>query len=59
MIAQFADGTSAVDFTKLREHLTACRLDRFEGTFTELEPDFDVFVRRFTCYAAPDAETAR
>ena len=44
---------------KLAEHLAACRLDRFEGTFAEIEPDFDAFVRRFTDYADRDATTGR
>src|SRR5438105_3788763 len=37
--------------SKLAEHLRACRLERFAGTFKEIEPDFDAFVRRFTDYA--------
>jgi hypothetical protein len=28
---------------KLSEHMVACRLSEFEGTFSELEPDFDAF----------------
>ena len=42
-----ADISYDLSVTKLNEHLTACRLDRFEGTLAELEPDFDAFVRRF------------
>jgi hypothetical protein len=37
----------------------ACALDRFEGTFAEIEPDFDAFVRRFTRFDAPDTTTGR
>lgn len=43
----------------LREHLSACSLDAFEGTFAEIEPGFDRFVRRFTRYAACDLATGR
>ena len=48
-----------LSLVKLAEHMKACRLDRFEGTFAELEPDFDDFVRRFTRYETRDAETGR
>src|SRR5215470_5976547 len=37
---------------KLTEHMAACHLGEFEGTFAELEPDFDAFVRRFTDFDA-------
>ena len=43
----------------LKEHLSACALDRFEGTFAEIEPDFDAFVCRFTRFDARDATTRR
>jgi len=43
-----------LSLSSLAEHMTACRLDRFEGTFAEIEPDFDVFVRRFTDFKNPD-----
>jgi len=39
--------------------MSACALDRFEGTFAEIEPDFDAFVRRFTRFEAPDPTTKR
>jgi hypothetical protein len=44
---------------KLSEHMAACRLSEFEGTFAELEPDFDAFVRRFTDFNQRDPETSR
>jgi hypothetical protein len=43
----------------LAEHMKACGLDSFEGTFAEIEPDFDTFVQRFTRYARVDATTGR
>lgn len=54
-----ANASYDLSLTKLTEHLTACRLDGFEGTFAELEPDFDAFVRGFTRYEARDTETGR
>lgn len=39
-----ADVSYDLSLIKLSGHLKACRLDRFEGTFAELEPDFDAFV---------------
>lgn len=36
-----------LDYGKLNEHFAACQLTKFEGSFLELEPDFDTFVRRF------------
>jgi hypothetical protein len=48
-----------LSYDRLREHMAACRLEIFEGTFAEIEPDFDAFVRRFTSYAAPDPTTSR
>lgn len=44
---------------KLSEHMAACRLGEFEGTFAELEPDFDAFVRRFTDFDQRDPDTSR
>jgi hypothetical protein len=44
---------------RLSEHLAACNLDIFEGTFAELEPDFDGFVRRFTTYCQRDTTAMR
>lgn len=44
---------------RLLEHLAACRLEVFEGTFAEIEPDFDAFVRRFTKYGERDPTTLR
>src|SRR6266853_1320738 len=44
---------------KLSEHMAACRLSEFEGTFAELEPDFDAFVRRFTDFDHRDPDTSR
>jgi hypothetical protein len=44
---------------KLSEHMAACRLGEFEGTFAELEPDFDPFVRRFTRFDERDPDTSR
>ena len=43
-----ADLSFHLRFSTLAEHLAACRLDIFEGTFAEIDPDFDAFVRRFT-----------
>jgi hypothetical protein len=48
-----------LSLTALSEHMKACRLDSFEGTFAEIEPDFDTFVQRFTRYARVDAATGR
>jgi hypothetical protein len=45
--------------SKLSEHMAACRLDEFDGTFAEIEPDFDAFVRRFTDFGQRDPETSR
>lgn len=55
------DAASSFDLrlSKLSEHMTACRLDEFEGTFAELEPDFDAFVRRFTDFNQRDPDTSR
>jgi hypothetical protein len=53
------DPSFDLDMAKLSDHMTACGLDRFEGTFNELEPDFDAFVRRCTRYTAPDSATSR
>lgn len=43
--------------SRLKEHMSACSLDQFEGTLAELEPDFDAFVRRFTRYEGRDPAT--
>jgi hypothetical protein len=48
-----------LNFSKLSEHMAACRLGKFEGTFAELEPDFDAFVRRFTRFDQRDPDTSR
>src|SRR5205085_1647566 len=40
-------GTYYLRSGALDEHLKACRLERFEGTMAEIEPDFDRFVRDF------------
>jgi hypothetical protein len=55
------DTCSSFDLSlgRLSEHLAACSLDAFEGTFAELEPDFDAFVRRFTTYGERDAANLR
>jgi hypothetical protein len=42
---------------RLKEHMSACSLDRFEGTLAELEPDFDTFVRKFTEVGERDPTT--
>jgi len=52
-------GSYFLSLLKLNEHLRACRLDRFEGTLAEIEPDFDAFVRRFTERAQRDPATGR
>jgi hypothetical protein len=44
---------------RLKEHMVACALDRFEGTLAELEPDFDAFVHRFTELGERDPTTGR
>jgi hypothetical protein len=45
------DAQSASSFdlraAELSRHMAACGLDRFEGTFAEVEPDFAAFMRRF------------
>ncbi len=51
--------TFDLDLAKVAEHMSACGLDRFEGTFDELEPDFDAFVQRFTSHTARDPATSR
>jgi hypothetical protein len=55
-------GSSASSFdlslSRLSQHMAACRLDQFEGTFAEIEPDFDAFVCRFTDYKR-DPTTSR
>src|SRR4051812_10071355 len=43
-----ADASYDLRLTSLKEHMTACSLDKFEGTFAEIEPAFEAFVRRFT-----------
>jgi hypothetical protein len=55
------DGISLfyLNMSKLDEHMAACGLDAFEGTFAELEPDFDAFVRRFTKFDQRDPDTSR
>jgi hypothetical protein len=57
------DSDAALSFdlrlSRLSEHMAACRLDEFEGTFAEIEPDFDAFVRRFTDFARRDPATSR
>jgi hypothetical protein len=55
------DAASSFDlnFSKLSEHMAACRLGEFEGTFAELEPDFDAFVRRFARFDQRDPDTSR
>jgi hypothetical protein len=50
-----ADPYLDLSLRRLSEHLAACGLDAFQGTFAELEPDFDAFVRRFTSYGERDA----
>jgi hypothetical protein len=54
-----ADASYDLCLASLKEHLTACSLDEFEGTFAEIEPNFDAFVRRFTRYDALDPTTRR
>jgi hypothetical protein len=44
---------------KFTEHMPACQLGEFEGTFAELEPDFDAFVRRFTDFDRRDPDASR
>ena len=48
-----------LQLSRLAEHLAACRLGTFEGTLTEIEPDFDRFVRGFTDYRERDPQTGR
>jgi hypothetical protein len=48
-----------LNMSRLDEHMAACRLDTFEGTFAELEPDFDAFVHRFTKFDRRDPDTSR
>ena len=44
---------------RLKQHLSACSLNEFEGKLAEIEPDFDAFVRLFTRFDAPDPTTKR
>ena len=43
---------------ELSRHMAACGLDRFEGTFAEIEPDLDAFMRRFA-HCPRDPATGR
>src|SRR5258708_931348 len=56
------DGDVATSFdlrmSSLSEHMTACNLDEFEGTFAEIEPDFDAFILRFTHHDGRDPTTS-
>jgi hypothetical protein len=54
-----AGDSFALSLSNLKNHLAGCALDRFEGAFAEIEPDFDRFVRRFTRYEALDPATRR
>ncbi len=57
------DGDAASSFhlrlARLSEHMAACRLGEFEGTFEEIEPEFDAFARRFTDCERRDPATSR
>ena len=53
------DASHELCLLRLKEHMSACALDRFEGTLAELEPDFDAFVRRFTELESRDPTTGR
>jgi hypothetical protein len=57
------DGDAEASFdlraAKLVEYLAACRLDHFEGSFAEIEPDFQAFVRGFTIHQDRDPATGR
>jgi hypothetical protein len=44
---------------RLKAHMIACNLDRFTGTFAELEPDLDAFARNFTKLGTRDAKTGK
>jgi hypothetical protein len=46
-------------YSNVAQHLNACRLDRFEGTFAEIEPDFDKFVSEFTDCVDREPDTGR
>jgi hypothetical protein len=50
---------SHLSLLKLNEHSRACQLDCFEGTLAEIEPDFEVFVRRFADHVERDPATGR
>ena len=52
-----ADASHDLSLASVKEHMSACALDRFEGTFAEIEPDFDAFVCRLTRFRARDATT--
>jgi hypothetical protein len=53
------DVSDHLSLLRLKEHLRACQLDRFEGTLAEIEPDFDAFIQRFADYAERDPATGR
>jgi hypothetical protein len=53
------DASHELCLLRLKEHMAACALDRFEGTLAELEPDFDAFVHRFTELESRDPTTGR
>jgi hypothetical protein len=54
-----SDASLYVRLSRVTDHLDACRLDRFEGAFAEIEPDFDAFVGQFTGCAEREPATRR
>ena len=49
----------AIDLALAIEHLNALGFDGFRGTFSEIEPDFDRFVLRFSPFRQRDSKTGK
>jgi hypothetical protein len=48
-----------IDLALAIEHLNALGFDGFSGTFSEIEPDFDSFVVRFSHFRQRDSKTGK
>ncbi len=49
----------ALDLARLTEHLDALSFNGFQGTFAEVEPDFDRFVEKFARFGRRDSRTGQ
>ncbi len=54
-----AASSPMLDLALVIEHLNALGLDGFRGTFSEIEPDFDRFVVRFSHFRQRDSKTGK